>query len=199
MKRLSFLLAVSFAAGICLLPAQTDLPARLDAISKGYGEKRNFMGTVLVAKGGAILLEKGYGYANLEWDVPNPSDAKFRLGSITKQFTATAILQLQEQGKLSVDDPISKYVENAPEAWKGITIHHLLSHTSGIPSYTGFPDFVKPQVYARAASAARDRDALERQGARVSTRREVEIRQYGLCASWLHHRKGLGREVCGLP
>ena len=102
------------------------------------------MGSVLVAKGGAVLLEKGYGLANVELDVPNTPATKFRLGSITKEFTATAILQLQEQSKLSISDLVCKYVENCPEAWKAITIHHLLTHTSGIPSYTDDPKFRKP-------------------------------------------------------
>ena len=98
-----------------------------------------------MAKGGKVILEKGYGMANLELDVPNSPDTKFRLGSITKQFTSTAILQLQEQGKLSVSDAACKYVEPCPEPWKAITIHHLLTHTSGIPSYTNAEFMSKPQ------------------------------------------------------
>src|SRR5258705_3638537 len=82
-----------------------DLASKADAIA----QKDDFMGSVLVAKGGKVLLKKGYGMANVELDVPNSPDTKFRLGSITKQFTATAILQLAAQGKLGVDDPASKY------------------------------------------------------------------------------------------
>lgn len=100
-----------------------------------------FTGTVLVAKDGAPLLREGFGAADREWDIPNAPDTKFRLGSLTKQFTATAILQLAEAGKLSIDDPVSKFYADAPAAWSKITIKHLLSHTSGIPSYTGIPDF----------------------------------------------------------
>jgi CubicO group peptidase (beta-lactamase class C family) len=125
--------------------AQSDAAAKMDAVAKAYAEKKGFMGSALVAKGGTVLFEKSYGMADLEWDVPNTADAKFRLGSITKQFTATAILQLQEKGKLSVDDPVAKYIENAPDAWKGITIQHLLTHTSGIPSYTDSPEFPTPK------------------------------------------------------
>src|SRR4051812_1331523 len=83
-----------------------DAAAKIDSVAKSYGEKRGFMGAVLAAKGGKIVIEKSYGMADLEWDIPNGPDTKFRLGSITKQFTATAILQLQEGGKLSVSDPI---------------------------------------------------------------------------------------------
>jgi CubicO group peptidase (beta-lactamase class C family) len=143
MRAKALALALVFASGAAT--AQSDAAAKMDAVAKAYAEKKGFMGSVLVAKSGTVLFEKSYGMADLEWDVPNTPDAKFRLGSITKQFTATAILQLQEKGKLSVDDPITKYVEGAPEAWKGITIHHLLTHTSGIPSYTDSPDFPKPK------------------------------------------------------
>lgn len=100
-----------------------------------------FSGSVLVAKDGAPLLREGFGGANREWDIPNAPDTKFRLGSLTKQFTATAILQLAEAGKLSIDDPVSKFYPDAPAAWSKITVKHLLNHTSGIPSYTGIPGF----------------------------------------------------------
>ena len=88
-------------------------------------------------------LQPGYGMANLEHDVPNTPQTKFRLGSITKQFTAMAILILQERGKLKVEDKVKKYLPDAPKAWDEITIHHLLTHTSGIPNYTAYPEFLK--------------------------------------------------------
>jgi CubicO group peptidase (beta-lactamase class C family) len=99
------------------------------------------MGSVLVAQDGKILLDHGYGFANLEWQVPNSPATKFRLGSITKQFTAASILLLEERGKLKVEDPVKKYMPDAPAAWDKITIFHVLTHTSGIPSFTSFPDF----------------------------------------------------------
>jgi CubicO group peptidase (beta-lactamase class C family) len=133
-----------FTAAIVLGQA-TDLPAKLDKVVEGYAKNRNFIGSVLVAKGGKVILEKGYGMANIELDVPNKPETKFRLGSITKQFTSAAILQLKEQGKLSLEDPACKYFENCPEAWKPITIHHLLTHTSGIPSYTAQKEFATPK------------------------------------------------------
>ncbi len=118
----------------------------MDEAATAFQKNRGFMGTVLVAKGGKVLFEKGYGSADLEWDVPNTPDAKFRLGSITKQFTATAILQLAQQGKLSVTDSACKYFADCPDTWKKITIHQLLSHTSGIPSYTGMKEFMTPKL-----------------------------------------------------
>ncbi len=122
-----------------------DVAAKLDQVADGFQKNRAFSGSVLVAKGGKVVLEKGYGMANIELDVPNGPDTKFRLGSITKQFTATAVLQLEEQGKLSVTDSACKYFTECPDSWKPITIHQLLSHTSGIRSYTDDPDFMKPR------------------------------------------------------
>ena len=101
-----------------------------------------FRGAVLVTRGGEPWLRAGYGLASEELQVPNTPETKFRLGSITKQFTAMAILILQERGKLQVADPISKHLADTPKAWEGITIHHLLTHTSGIPNFTSFPDYL---------------------------------------------------------
>ena len=101
---------------------------------------RYFMGSVLVARAGEVLLSAGYGMANLEHDVPNTPQTKFRIGSITKQFTAAAILQLQEQGLLEVHDSISTYLPDYPNG-EQITVHHLLNHTSGIPNYTELNNF----------------------------------------------------------
>jgi CubicO group peptidase (beta-lactamase class C family) len=99
----------------------------------------HFSGSVLVSKGGELLFRRGYGLANAEHNVPNMPQTKFRIGSITKQFTAMAVMILVEQGKLRLDDPIGKHLGDAPKAWDEVTIHHLLSHTSGIPSYTSDP------------------------------------------------------------
>src|SRR4029450_13167276 len=79
--------------------------------------------------------------AHLEWDIPNTPATKFRLGSITKQFTAASILLLEERGKLTLTDPIKKYVPEAPAAWDTITIFNLLTHTSGIPNFTSLPEY----------------------------------------------------------
>lgn len=144
LNRIARLAAAAGFAVLCFAQNSGDLAARLDRAASAFQEHRHFMGTVLVAKSERVLLEKGYGMANLEWSVPNVPDAKFRLGSITKQFTATAILQLAEQHKLSVQDTACKYFDSCPDAWKKITIHQLLSHTSGIPSYTDSADFPKP-------------------------------------------------------
>lgn len=101
-----------------------------------------FSGSLLIAKNGDILHSKGYGLANRELDVSNTPQTIFRLGSIGKQFAATAVMQLQEQGKLDVKDPLTKYIPDYPNG-DIITLHHLLTHTSGIPNLTEFPEHRK--------------------------------------------------------
>jgi len=120
----------------------------MEQIIQSYVADHKFMGSVLVARDGKTLLDKGYGFANLEWQVPNTPTTKFRIGSITKQFTAASILLLEERGKLKTDDPVKKYMPDAPAAWDKITIFHLLTHTSGIPNFTGFPDYATRQLQA---------------------------------------------------
>ena len=122
--------------------------ARMDQVAQSYVSNKVFMGSVLVASGNDVLLSKGYGSANLEWEIPNSASTKFRLGSITKQFTAASILLLEERGKLTVNDPVKKHLPDAPAEWDKITIFHLLTHTSGIPSFTDFPDYQSTEAFA---------------------------------------------------
>jgi len=119
---------------------EKNLNERVTAYMENLQHRGEFSGVVLLARDGKILFARGYGMANLEHDVPNTVDTKFRLGSVTKQFTAVGIMMLQERKKLSVRDSICIYVHDCPDSWKSITIHQLLSHTSGIPSFTEFPD-----------------------------------------------------------
>jgi D-alanyl-D-alanine carboxypeptidase len=123
--------------------ARNDFPARADALMNSLVGRDKFSGSVLVARNGKVLFEKGYGLANREWNVPNSPLTKFRIASLTKQFTAAAILLLQEQGRLKVTDAISSYVADLPPAWRQITIHQLLTHTSGLPEYTSPPEIEK--------------------------------------------------------
>jgi CubicO group peptidase (beta-lactamase class C family) len=115
--------------------------ARMEQAIQSHVTAGTFMGTVLVAKDGAVVLDKAYGMANLELDVPNMTATKFRLGSITKQFTAAAILLLEERGKLKVDDRIKTYLPDQPMSWDRITIYNLLTHTSGIANFTSLPTY----------------------------------------------------------
>ena len=110
-----------------------------DRVVQTYVADRNFMGSVLVARGNQVLFSKGYGFANLEWHIPNDAATKFRIASITKQFTAAAILLLEERGKFTLDDPVKKFLPDAPAAWDKITLRNLLTHTSGIPDALDAP------------------------------------------------------------
>jgi len=151
------LVVVVLLAGTCV--AQ-DGAARMEQVVQYYVSQKQFMGAVLVARGNDILFSKGYGFANLEWDVPDSPSTKFRLGSVTKQFTAASILLLEERGKLKVDDPVKKHLPDAPPAWDKVTLFHLLTHTSGIPSFTGFPDYQSTETVASPVekTVARFRD-----------------------------------------
>ena len=123
------------------LAAQKNYPQLLDQYMQAQTDIRGFSGSVLVMKQNKVLLRKGYGLADREWNIPNTPDAKFRIGSITKQFTATGILQLIEAGKLSLDDKLSKFYPDFPKG-DSVTIHMLLNHTSGIASYTDQKNFM---------------------------------------------------------
>ena len=101
------------------------------------------MGSVIVARAGKVLFKRSYGMADMERDVPNTPQTKFNIASLTKQFTGLAVLQLAERGKLTLEDPVSKYYADAPPAWKEITVYQLLTHTSGIPNPAALTDYPK--------------------------------------------------------
>ncbi len=107
------------------------LAQKIDTYIQSYGD---FNGAVLVTRNGKIIICQGYGYANYELEIPNAPQTKFRIASLTKSFTAVAAMHLQERNLLRVQDSLAKYIPNYPDGEK-ITIHHLLTHTSGIPNY----------------------------------------------------------------
>ncbi|HEV3254492.1 MAG TPA: serine hydrolase domain-containing protein [Candidatus Acidoferrales bacterium] len=111
--------------------------AAVDAYIESQLREQHIPGLALgVLRDGKLIKSQGYGLANIELDVPVKPETVFQTGSVGKQFTATAIMMLVEERKLSLDDPISKYLAGTPAAWSGITVRHLLTHTSGIPEYT---------------------------------------------------------------
>jgi CubicO group peptidase (beta-lactamase class C family) len=134
----------------CLLEGVIDLRAdyaqKADEYMKQEFDAGRFVGSVMVARSNRIVFMKGYGLANREHNIPNAPDTKFRLASLTKQFTAMCILHLQEQGKLSIDDPISRFLPDCPSNWSGVKIRHLLGHTSGITNITDFPDYASTMM-----------------------------------------------------
>ncbi|MGB3187853.1 MAG: serine hydrolase domain-containing protein [Limnoraphis sp.] len=115
------------------------LTTEIDTYLKAHDEIGGFSGAVIVVKAGETVFIQGYGMASLEYQIPNNSQTRFRLASVTKQFTAAAILQLQDRGVLDVQMPVSTYLSDYPNGER-ITVHHLLTHTAGIPDLTSFPD-----------------------------------------------------------
>jgi CubicO group peptidase (beta-lactamase class C family) len=121
------------SAPVALSPEDKEGLAKIDAIMGRLNDGGLFEGVALVARDGQIIFSKGYGLADREQNIPNTPQTIFRVGETTMQFTAAAMLLLEQDGKLSVQDPICNYLDDCPETWKDITIHHLLSHTSGLP------------------------------------------------------------------
>src|SRR5678810_1075509 len=111
--------------------AQDAVTTKVDEFIKSEMENQKVPGVSLaVVKDGKPLIVKGYGFANLEHQVPVKPETIFQSGSVGKQFTATAVMMLVEEGKLSLDDKITNYFPDGPESWNNITLRHLLTHTS---------------------------------------------------------------------
>lgn len=125
------------------IPYSADPQAReIERFMDAYHEAGRYNGIALVARDGQVLFEKSYGYANAEWETSVDRHTKFRLASVTKQFTALLILQLAEEGKLTMEDTISDHLSwYREDIGSKITIHHLLTHTSGLPNYSAFSGF----------------------------------------------------------
>jgi CubicO group peptidase (beta-lactamase class C family) len=140
-----------------LQPTQ-DVGSQVDTFLKKLSQQGLFSGSVLIARNDTILISKGYSMADRDKQVPNTPQTKFRIASITKQFTAMAILQLQQQGKLNVQDLICNYISDCPAAWKQITIHQLLTHTSGMPDLAEnfAPQTTPSQIVAQISSKPLD-------------------------------------------
>lgn len=114
---------------------QAQLSARIQRAAAFYRKRDGFMGVVAVQCSHRLIYESSFGFANAAARMPFRPDTRFPIGSISKQFTAAAILMLQQDGKLKTSDPIGLYLPNSPLAWRGITLRNLLTHTSGIPDF----------------------------------------------------------------
>jgi CubicO group peptidase (beta-lactamase class C family) len=138
--------ALSAAFVVTGRPAETtsqeSLAKQIDAVMSAVYKPGEPGASIIVKKDGKTIFRKGYGLADLELGVPVEPDMVFRLGSITKQFTAMAILMLAEQGKLGLQDNITKFMPDYPTQGRTITVEHLLTHTSGIQSYTDMPEWL---------------------------------------------------------
>jgi CubicO group peptidase (beta-lactamase class C family) len=132
----------SWAIGFSYSAFPQPISEKIDTLLTAYQKISDFNGSVLVARKGTIIFEKGYGYKNKKTLLPNDPNTIFQIGSITKQFTSAIILQLKEKQKLSLQDKISKYIPDFPQGDQ-ITIEQLLTHTAGVYNYTNNPDFMK--------------------------------------------------------
>src|SRR5215208_5291846 len=135
MKQIRFSLPLIFVLAITCL-AQDSVSTKVDEYIRTEMQAQQIPGVSLaVIKDGQIVLARGYGLANVEHQVPVKPETIFQSGSTGKQFTATAIMMLMEEGKLTLDDKITKYFPDGPETWRNITVRHLLTHTSGMTDY----------------------------------------------------------------
>jgi CubicO group peptidase (beta-lactamase class C family) len=146
------LLSVSFSVSAQAVRGDDEALETIDSALTSLVNSRDFSGSVLIARGDEVLFKKGYGYAVIEWEIPNAPDTVFRIGSITKQFTAMAVLKLQEAGLLDIDDLICDYLAECPDTWSEISIYHLLTHTSGLYSYTNEIDQLSQLTFSDISS-----------------------------------------------
>ena len=130
-----------------------DLAPKVDEYMNAAVRAHHFSGTILLARDGRPIISRGYGMANLELNVANTPKTKFRIASMTKQFTAMSILILQERGRLSVTDSICKYIPQCPQAWQEVTIQQLMTHTSGIHEYLRLREFQQRALPLPVATA----------------------------------------------
>ena len=130
-------------------PTDDEVKRNVERLFKGFAETSLFSGAVLVAHGDQIIFNGATGPANLEFGAANTADTRFRVVSVSQLFTVAALLRLQEQGKLDVKDPAGKLMAGWPDAYKTITIHQLLTGTSGVKDVTQMPEFVKTIAVAR--------------------------------------------------
>lgn len=141
---LTLIVTCSSLCSGCVFVADQHLSKELRILSEEYIQDQNSPGlSVAVVRDGVVLLSDGFGVANLENEEGATNRTVYKIGSITKQFTAAAILKLVADGKLALDDAVTKHLEDAPDDWKKVTIQHLLNHTSGIPNYTSAESFSK--------------------------------------------------------
>ncbi|MDP8991077.1 MAG: beta-lactamase family protein, partial [Acidobacteriota bacterium] len=138
-------------APLCLLAAAplaamlgAELPHQLDRLMEKRHAVGDFTGSVLIARAGKVVYEHGFGLANLEWNIPNDPQTKFEIGSMTKQFTALLILQFVNEGRVRLDGHLSQYLTYyRNDTGSRVTVHHLLTHTSGIPNFIEAPGFLE--------------------------------------------------------
>jgi CubicO group peptidase (beta-lactamase class C family) len=136
------------SAAPAVVPSDSELAAKVDDIVAQWLAKPGAVGlSIAVARGDEFIVAKGYGKADLEFSAPVDVDTMFRIGSVTKQYTAAAILKLIEEGKISLDDELTKFLPDYPMQGHVVTVKQLLNHTSGIKSYTDIERVMEEETY----------------------------------------------------
>ncbi len=183
LRRLTFVSLVALIHA----PLNAAQPNPIDAIVSEEMQSQRIPGmAVAVIRKGEIVTAQGYGLANVEHNVPVTDRTIFQSGSLGKQFTATAVMLQVQDGRLSLTDPIAKFFDNAPAAWRDITVRHLLTHTSGIPDYNdGQLDYRKDYTEDELVKFARHA------AARLHARRRVEVQQHRLHPARRDRAQGL--------
>ncbi len=141
---LGSVLRLACLSAVVSIGSAADLAPQIDRIFQQRFDAGEFNGVALVARGGRVEYQRAFGWANLEWRVPNDARTKFELGSITKQFTALLVLQFVGEGKIRLDGHVSDYLKYyRTDTGTKVSVHHLLSHTSGIPNFIAAPGFLE--------------------------------------------------------
>ena len=165
----------------------SQLGQRLDYLAA----QDRFMGVVLVARGDQVLFRQAYGMADREGGAPLRPDSRLRLASISKQFTAAAILHLQDEGKLSVEDPVCRWITPCPAGWETMRISHLLSHTSGLPDLMQRPDWGRRRVQPTTLAELTAQTMLYRPQFEPGTKTDYNNAAYNLAADIVQRASGL--------
>jgi CubicO group peptidase (beta-lactamase class C family) len=178
---------------VCLISvAQAqDSPAKYREYLDAAANFDKFSGTVLMARKGQIVMEQSYGLADRKANTPNTNDTMYRIGSMSKPITAAAVMALRDQGKLKLDDSVCVYLSPCPDAWKAITLTHLLTHTSGMPDVMKMPDYMGFRVNPHTRQQMVELIA----SSRLCAGGEVRLLQFEFHPIGSGDRKGFGREL----
>src|SRR6266480_2279166 len=178
------------------LPAADEADEKVDALVQGELARQRIPGVELgVYRDGKLTRAQGYGLANVEWDRTVTPDTIFQSGSVGKQFTATAVMMLVEEGKVGLDDPIKKYFPDAPETWNDIKVHNLLSHTSGLSAY----ERRRTVLHAAGFHGRRALQAKHRDADGFQNRRGLGLPEHQLRAAGDFDSQGDGKILWRLP
>ncbi|HSC45341.1 MAG TPA: serine hydrolase domain-containing protein [Candidatus Acidoferrum sp.] len=150
--RIAMLLTASTLAAASLSAQERGLDARVDSYLAPYVKGKNFIGAVLIAQGDRVLVNRAYGEASYELQVPNSPETRFHIASVSKPFTAASILLLEQQGKLQLSDPVSRFLPAFPNGQR-ITLQHLLTHTSGITNVNNLPEYANASRFPQTPSS----------------------------------------------